>query len=313
MLEDCPPETLGRTYAQYMDEMTWSLGAVRTINRKRREFKLDSVRELTEEEFNRFASDVNLLRSLGGHHLIAALVDKLNAVVQIEVKLHENPHLIQDERFRYRGVSVVDAFLGELTAFRSRIQALVDHHLPDYSGRIRGVFGQFHDDNAQYRLAWELRNSSQHGVGATRHFQMAASDDGPRWTVGLAALFADHRGERRWEVAAALWRSTELVNVMVVFHGAYEASSQALAVLLVENEPAILTVIDRFAQAIAEGVGTEPGFPAAWSIVSIDETTINFNQFGFEPVVLGDAISSLQGARKILGLPASERFRADPG
>jgi len=46
--------------------------------------------------------------------------------------------------------------------------------------------------------------------------------------------------------------------------------------------------------------------------MSTDETTINFNQLGFEPIVLGDVISSLQGARKILGMPASERFQADP-
>jgi len=295
-----------------MDEMTWSLGAVRTIDVEHREFRLDPVRELTEEEFNRFAGDMNLLRSLGGHHLIAALVDKLNAVVQIEVELHGNPHLVQDERFRYRVVSVVDSFLSELTAFRSRVEALVDQYMPDYSERIRGVFGQFHDDNAHYRLAWELRNSSQHGVGATRHFQLIASDNGRRWAVGLAALFADHRGEKRWEAAAALWRSTELVDVMAVFHGAYDASSKALAVMLVENEPVIATVVDRIAQAIAEGVGTEPGFPAAWSVMSTDETTINFNQLGFEPIVLGDVISSLQGARKILGMPASERFQADP-
>jgi hypothetical protein len=132
-----------------MDEMTWSLGAVRTIDVEHREFRLDPVRELTEEEFNRFAGDMNLLRSLGGHHLIAALVDKLNAVVQIEVELHGNPHLVQDERFRYRVVSVVDSFLSELTAFRSRVEALVDQYMPDYSERIRGVFGQFHDDVPQ--------------------------------------------------------------------------------------------------------------------------------------------------------------------
>ena len=61
-----------------------------------------------------------------------------------------------------------------------------------------------------------------------------------------------------------------------VFHGANEALSKALATMLVGSALRITAVVDRIARAILERVGIEPRFPAARSVMSVDEATSNF-------------------------------------
>ncbi|SMG10273.1 hypothetical protein [Agreia pratensis] len=293
-----------------MTNTTWSLGAIRKVALGQPEIKLAAVRDLTQEEFGGLSADMALLRSLSGHRLIGALVDKLNAVVQIEVEMHANPHSLRDERFSYRIASVVDAYLGEITSFRSRVEALAGQHVLDHALRAKGIFAKFYEDNADYRTVWELRNSSQHGAGATSHFVFSTSESGSCWTINLSQLFAEHRGEKRWDAAAALWGPAEIVDVMAVFRGAYAASSRVLAILLVENELLLASVVDRIARAIVEGVGNEPGFPVAWAATkNIDGATLTLDQLDFEPNVLGNAIGAINGAREILGLPPSQAFK----
>ncbi|AWB86582.1 hypothetical protein C3E77_08095 [Mycetocola zhujimingii] len=259
-------------------------------------------------EFERLTSDMSFLRDLGGHNLIAALVDKLNTVAQIEGELLDRPHIYRDARFGYRLTSAVDAFLAEVTAFRNRIETLTRQYLPSYEVRITRLFKQIHDENANYRLAWELRNLSQHGVGASHYFHLTDTDTGKLWAIDLPALFGDHVGEKRWEGAGALFGTAEDARVIGVFHGAYSSSSKVLAIMLVENEMEIAAVVDRVTQAMADGVENTRGFPVAWSLGKTSDSTIHINELPLEPLVIGCAIGSLHGARSILGLPPSTRF-----
>ncbi|WP_146188056.1 hypothetical protein [Mycetocola zhujimingii] len=291
-----------------MEETTWSLGAVRRDDQERRDSRLVEARELTKEQFDGLASDVSFLRNLGGHSLIAGLVDKLNAVVQIEGELYDRPHIYRDARFGYRLASEIDAFLAEITAFRHRIETLVRRYMPSYELRITSLFKQIHDDNANYRLAWELRNLSQHGVGASHYFHLTDTDEGKLWAINLPHLFADHVGEKRWEGAGALFGAAEDTRVVEVLHGAYSSSSKVMAIMLVENEMEIAAVVDRVTQAMAVGVENTRGFPVAWSLAKTSDSTVHINELPLEPLVIGYAIGSLHGARSILGLPPSTRF-----
>lgn len=283
----------------------WALGAARAVENARHKSEIVATKTLSKHEFDEIVDAQAILRSISGHALLGGLLEKLDAVANIEALLIANIDLLRDETVRFQADSAVGAYLAEITATRRRVELLTEKFFPNSVERIMGSFRTLYASNSEFRLCWELRNLAQHQGTATGRFSFRATGDPERkweWSIDLRGLFEDHAGDSRWRAAAALWEGSDWAHVLDVFDGTHQAISEVLAVLIHDNEKAISAAIDLYASSLSEALADGAGYPLAWSVVPGPEGTAVLGQVGLEPVVLGHAVTAMQGARKILGL-----------
>lgn len=304
----------------------WTLGSMVGPNG---EHHIIEGRPLTPEERERIPTAMARLREFSGHILVGPLVDALNSLNDL---LHEVATVGQADfqrgPYRARLNGRLSAALTAFTNFRATIESNARAlNLPFPMGSsVLANFQTLYREHPSFRLVHMLRNLDQHRPPASAVVTISVDADPEtgesrtRPVIDVLAVCARCAGEskqdkhrKQWEECGALWAGqSEPVDVRLVFQGAYEACHVVLAAYISEAQPVILADVEFIARLVAE---VEPwGAASALQVIRTEDARrISINQTHLDLLAFGDALATLDAARKVLGQPSLAEARLLPG
>ncbi len=292
----------------------WSLGSMVGPNG---EHHIRITRPLTLEERQRIPAALARLRDFSGHALIGPIIDALN---ELHTFLAELPSVGQLEYqrgpYRSRFNGRMSAALTAFTSLRSTVETNARRlDLPMGSSAPEN-FDRLYRKHRCFRLVWMLRNLDQHRPPATSAITISMDEDPETGKSRVRPVIdvlrvcdnnveasQQEKYKRQWRECAALWEGfTEPVDIRAVFEQAYKACETVVAAYMREAEYLILNDARFIARLVGE---VDPiGSACALRVVEGDGATeIDINVTHLDTVVFGDAVASLDAARKILGEP----------
>lgn len=291
----------------------WTLGS---MVRPAGEVLITEGRPLSADERERIPAAMERLRGFSGHALIGPLVDALTGLNEM---FNELASLRQADFYRgpYRSRlnGRMSAALTAFTAFRATVEANARAlKLPFSRGSSAPAnFDTLYRQHPSYRLIHMLRNLDQHRPPASAVLTVSVDhepDTGKSRTrpvVDVNAvcdqMAAEPQRSQQWRECGVLWADkVEPVDIREVFEEAFSACNLVLASYIREAEGLVLADTTFLAALIVE---IEPwGAACAMRIErSTDANQLNISQLYLDPLVLGEALVTVDAARAILGLP----------
>jgi len=293
------------------------------------QFEYVEVRPLSEAEQARIQKAMQLLRDFSGSALIGPLIDALNALADL---LADLPNTGQAEypRGQYRSKlnGLLSAALTAFTSFRATLEANSRAHgfpLPD-GGSAFDNFRTLYREHPSFRLVHMLRNLDQHRPPASAVLTISADADPQtgesrvRAVLDVATVCArcaagseDDRHRVQWEECGALWeKQRDSVDICAVLEAALQACHMVLAAHVREAEPWVLQEV-RFVADLVVEVEPYGSAHAVRAVRNEDGRTLTIDTMYLDPIAFGDAIATLDAARKMLGEPSLGETGLLPG
>jgi hypothetical protein len=288
----------------------WSLGS----NTK------EAIREdrpLTDEERHRIPLALGRMQEFAGHTLISPLVDSLNALTQVLEELPGlAPHEFERGEFRSRLNGRLSAALTQFTGLRATIETTARALSLPMGSSAPANFDTLYKQHHAFRLVWMLRNVEQHYRSAATAITVSVDEDPEtgesrtRPMINVSALCARYIAESEprfrpaWEQLRDLWTDQpQTVDIRWVLQDAYQDCNTVVAMYMTEAEPIILADVHYIARLVGE---IEPIGSACAIRVEHDpqdQNLLHINMKHLDPLIFGEALATLDAARKILGRP----------
>lgn len=286
----------------------WTLALVVDDPRHSGTREIKSVRELTAVEHDAYRNASAVVTDLNGHNLTVALVDALNAFIAADSQIVDM-RTAQDRDLRTKVEGTLDSFLAAVTSFRSKVKSLSDRFPTEgVYDDARSLFDLAYASHPAFRLAWELRNASQHDSGVPGLSRSGTDRETFKLHVDAGALFASRAGERRWDACAALWPGATLVEILPLLEAAYQECQTILGKFLLNRESTIDRAAETITKLFAEAQPTQTN-PIVFRAVEVPGAVrnVNFETSFVDMLAVGYMVGTLDGARTILGLEPIDR------
>jgi hypothetical protein len=275
-------------------------------------FRYRDIRVLDQLEFDRVSLARQRLASVSGHVLTGPLTSSLNAFLACVQDIHERQAgWIRSPELRADLNSKLGAWLAAFTSFRAALEGNVERFGIPIGSAVPENFERTYARHLEYRLTWQLRNLDQHQPPAGRELKVSAwldPDTDERLSavmvrpVDLCQAQIDLGGRtRQWIECRDLWKGKPAeVDVRAVFKAAYDACAIVAAAYIAEREYQLIEDVAVLARLHNEASGV--GEPTIYRAVSSEDgTTRNFSQITIDPLIWGEAMVTINGARRVLG------------
>lgn len=274
-------------------------------------------RPLTDDERARIPAALARMQEFSGNALIGPLIDALNAVTAVLDELATvTPFEFEHGQYRSRLNGALSAVLTQFTGLRSTVETSAGTLGLPLGSSAPANFRALHESHHAYRLIWMLRNIEQHYRPAASAITISKDSDprtGEKRTrpmIDVPALCerysreAAPRFRHQWRELRELWEGQPAsVDLRWALHDAFEASHTVVAMYFREAEPLIVDDARYIARLVAE---VEP-FGSACAVRTesdpADPKTISIYMQHLDPTIFGNALATLDGARKILNEP----------
>lgn len=302
-----------------MSHQGWMLGA---MTRDGGAFRFVDVRALEDGEYERIVGAMARLSNASGHTLTGGLNGSLNDFLSFVAEIANTPTIgVTSAAFRRQLNSRLSAWLTAFSAFRAELEQYVQHFPLPFDSAVPENFRRMYSGHPAYRLTWQLRNLDQHQppVGPRLSINTSLDPDTGDPIVRLTVRPVDlcdeevARGQRtrQWEECRDLWaEQSGEVDVRWVFKEASKACDVITATYVSEREYLLIQDIDLLGRLHSEA--SDVGSPSIYLVIrSEDRSSLNFQYQPIDPLVFGEAIVTIDGARRVLGRDAID-WETDP-
>lgn len=275
-------------------------------------FRFVDVRPVDAEERQRITEAIGRLSNASGHTLIGGLVSSLNEFLRFVTDIESAPNdVVSSSEFRRKFNSRLSAWLTSFSGFRAELEQFVEQFPLPVPSLVPENFGNMYKQHPSFRLTWQLRNLDQHHPPVGSRLKITSEldrhTDKPvlRVTVNPLELCAAEirRDERskQWVECRDLWADQlGVVDIRWVFKEALTACNVVVASYVSEREYLLIQDINLLGKLYAEAV--EAGSPSIYRRErSADRSLLNIEHHTINPLIFGEAIVTIDGARKVLG------------
>lgn len=294
----------------------WTLAGM--VKESNGEITVKEIRAVGDDEQASVVASLDRLKRFSGHSLMGALTDARNDLMRhLYTDADDASVALSTAEFRSKFGAKLSHWLTTFTGFRRQMENLIALVNVPWLTAVQENFETVYRKHPEYRLTWQLRNLDQHDppASAAVSFRSASDRPGLMAVIDLPRLFTDRtanndRDSAQWRACQALWAGQEIVEFAQVVHLAYLACETIMGAAVHDVELRLIEDIGRLTKLYAEVVGS--GAPC---LIRTEPIVVpkgmNMQLLQIDLLAIGEAIVTVNGARRILGQPEID-VKTDP-